>query len=225
LYKLCSYCYAKAQKNKFLLDMAPEDFDNILDWFIGFGADEIIFVGGEPTLHPLFEDFLDIIAKKKVLVRLFSNGSYDRKTGSLISANEYIKTLFFHYEDKYISSSVRLKVRFFSNLEQAGKSNKKIWLRWNINSLDIDDSAVIALARRFSVRIGYSILMPTSLNNEVPITEVHRYASILIHLVESVTKHNNEIEPARALPFCSFSEEQIRFFEKKRKPARKMYRY
>ncbi len=51
MYNICKYCYVKEQAGKFPLDLDCVDFANILDWFIMLDVDELILLGGEPTLH------------------------------------------------------------------------------------------------------------------------------------------------------------------------------
>lgn len=212
MYNICDYCYIKNERNSSPLDIDTKDFSKILNWFIVLNVDEIILLGGEPVLHPLFEELLHIIEMRKITARLFTNGTYNSHTAKLILSSECIKTIFFHYDENYMRDADRGKI-FLSNLKNASFTGKKIWLRWNIDSPDIDCSGVISLSRKYSASIGYSFSVPTSRANATQITKAHYYADSLIRLVKSASENRIEIEPARAIPLCAFDEQQLEFLK------------
>ncbi len=193
--------------------MDTRDFSEILDWFLMLHIDEIILLGGEPTMHPHFKGILDIVKNKKIFARLFTNGSYNNNTADLILKNKYINTIFFHYDESYLKHSAGSKEKFSNNLKQASLSKKKIWLRWNIDKPDVDNSEIITLAEKYSASIGYSISAPTPYANPIPLREARKYAEILIDLVKSAKDADIEIEPARAMPLCVFNPRQLKFLQ------------
>lgn len=214
MYNICDYCYIKEEGSQAPSDMDVSDFSNILDWFIMLKVNEIILLGGEPTLYPLFKELLHIIRTSKISTRIFTNGTYKNHIAKLILENEYIKTVFFHYDEKYLRDSNDIKV-FLKNIEEASLSNKKIWLRWNIDKPDIDCSRLISLCKKYSASIGYSLSAPTSKANPIPISTANRYADSLIYLVRSASENMIRIEPARATPLCLFDDEQLEFLKNK----------
>lgn len=214
MYNICKYCYIKEQEFQLPLDLDYGGFSALLDWFIRLGVDEIILLGGEPTLHPSFMEFLDIVNKKKVYARLFTNGTFVDQTADLICRNKYIKTIFFHYDENYLKHSEKVKERFFNNLEKVFKSKKQIWIRWNIDSTSANFSKLIPICKQYAVNIGYSISVPTLNNNSIPIREVHRYADNLIRFIKSAKENNIEVQPARAIPLCAFDDNQLDYLKK-----------
>ena len=215
MYNICCYCYVKEQENNLPLDLDVADFSKILDWFVMLNVDEIILLGGEPTLHTNFDELLHIIKTRKISTRVFTNGTYKNETTDLISKNEYIKTIFFHYDENYLKTSEDIKKIFITNLEQALLFNKKIWFRWNIDAPDTDISEVVSLAKKYSASIGYSFSVPTSNANQIPISEAYRYADSLVRLIKSADENDIEIEPARAMPLCAFDAQQLEFLKRK----------
>jgi radical SAM protein with 4Fe4S-binding SPASM domain len=215
MYNICDYCYVKEQENKVPLDFDISDFSKILDWFVMLNVDEIILLGGEPTFHPLFDELLDIIKSKKISARLFTNGTFHNNIADLVTSNEYVKTVFFHYEDNYLKTSDNIRERFLGNLEQVSKFNKKIWLRWNIDNPDVDNSELISLAKKYSASIGYSFSMPTSNANQLLIAKAYSYAESLVRLIKSAAENGIEIEPARAMPLCAFNACQLEYLKNK----------
>jgi len=215
MYDVCEYCYVKEQKRNFPLDMQPRDFNNIISWFKALGVDEIIFLGGEPILHPAFVEFLGVIENNTISARLFTNGTYSKTIANLISESKNVETMFFHYDENYLKRSAQMKERFLDNIRQASESGKKIWLRWNIDKPDIDSREVIFLAKKYSANIGYSISVPTPCSNLIPVSEVHKYSGNLMRLAKRAGENHIRLEPARAIPLCAFSNRQLEFLKKK----------
>jgi sulfatase maturation enzyme AslB (radical SAM superfamily) len=215
MYNLCKYCYLKEEQSRMATDMDCGDFEKILGWFMTLHVDEIILLGGEPTTHPFFADFIETAGRKKISTRVFTNGTCADGTSPLFSHDNSITEIFFHYDPNYLNLSEKTKDVFLHNLASASNSGKKIWLRWNIDQLDEDVSSVIALAKRYATSIGYSITVPTAANNRIPIKKINNYADILVELISLAQKNKIEIEPARAMPLCAFTPEQLQFLKEK----------
>lgn len=213
MYNLCKYCYLKEERNRTATDMDCMDFEKILGWFRTLHVDEIILLGGEPTTHPFFSDFIETASKKKISTRVFTNGTYGDETSPLFFNGNSITEIFFHYDPNYLKLSEKTKDVFLHNLASASKSGKKIWLRWNIDQPDADVSSVIELANQYSTSIGYSITVPTAASSRIPIKEIKNYSDVLIELIRSAKKNKIEIEPARAMPLCAFTPEQLKFLK------------
>jgi sulfatase maturation enzyme AslB (radical SAM superfamily) len=209
MYNFCRYCYVKEQQGKFPLDLDCEDFGKILDWFIMLGVDEIILLGGEPTLHPLFAQVLETLSHRGLSARLFTNGTYNSTIADLVAQNESVETMFFHYDENYFRHSDKLTEKFLKNVEQASASGKKIWLRWNIDAPDTDHATVIGLATKYGANIGYSISVPTPTSAQIPIPKVCEYVASLVDLATSASEKGIELHPARALPLCAFGDQEL----------------
>lgn len=209
MYRVCPYCYVKEQLKDLPQDMDPALFAQVLNWFRGIGIDEIILLGGEPPLHPLFGDILSIIQEQQIATRMFTNGTYSTSVAQRLADNAWIKTFFFHYDQVYMGASAAAEQLFTENLDRASRAHKTLWLRWNINRPDDDPSRVIDLARSFGASIAYSITVPTQQCSKIPIEEVHQYADTLIRLVQTAEAYGIPLEPARAFPLCAFSESQL----------------
>jgi radical SAM protein with 4Fe4S-binding SPASM domain len=68
----CTFCFNKGIKH--LEDISVKDFDTLLSIFLDIGIKEIDILGGEPTLHPYFNQFVDILFNKDLKVYISSNG-------------------------------------------------------------------------------------------------------------------------------------------------------
>jgi hypothetical protein len=74
----CSYCFAgrEAGAPDF---MSVERFRSALEFIERSGIDQVRLLGGEPTLHPRFEDILNLSLNTGKKILLFSNGLMSAK--------------------------------------------------------------------------------------------------------------------------------------------------
>lgn len=72
--KGCSYCFASKVREEYGTNvMDLETFNLLLDKIEKTEKPRIKLLGGEPTIHPLFSEFLDEIIKRKLPTTLISN--------------------------------------------------------------------------------------------------------------------------------------------------------
>ena len=73
----CDYCFARGALSRLVpeqTDMSLETFDKALDFLERSGIDQVRLLGGEPTLHPAFDELLDRSLARFRHVMVFSNG-------------------------------------------------------------------------------------------------------------------------------------------------------
>lgn len=69
----CSHCYVSAEprlKNRMSLPV----FRKTVDFLAAEGFDDVRLTGGEPTIHPDFEQMLDLLSNRDIVPRLITNG-------------------------------------------------------------------------------------------------------------------------------------------------------
>lgn len=74
----CPYCFADEYVNKCFKSITDDDFEKALNFALSSGNDERIgIIGGEPTLHPHFKEYLiKLIEDARVRnVTIFTNGT------------------------------------------------------------------------------------------------------------------------------------------------------
>ncbi len=69
----CGYCFARGLGGE-TGHMSPKVFAQALDYLERSGIRRVPVLGGEPTIHPLFGRFLDMIERRGLDLLLFSNG-------------------------------------------------------------------------------------------------------------------------------------------------------
>jgi MoaA/NifB/PqqE/SkfB family radical SAM enzyme len=76
----CSYCFAKHELSRDAeTDMRPETFEAALEFLQRSGIPEARLLGGEPTEHPLFEDYIAMALERGFRVLVFSGGIIPRR--------------------------------------------------------------------------------------------------------------------------------------------------
>lgn len=72
----CPYCFANEFVNKSYTDMTMEDFIQTVDFLAQTPGTRIGMIGGEPTVHPLFEDMIIYLSKHPNVasIMIYTNG-------------------------------------------------------------------------------------------------------------------------------------------------------
>ncbi|MFW6002588.1 MAG: radical SAM protein, partial [archaeon] len=90
--KGCPYCFATSVREEYgksVMDM--ETFNTLLDKIENSKNSRAKLLGGEPTLHPQFVEFLDEIIKRKVPTTLISNFLFsDKVRDKIIEAIKHV---------------------------------------------------------------------------------------------------------------------------------------
>lgn len=90
--KGCPYCFASEVRHRDDDNtMSFKTFSDILDKIQKSGENRVKLIGGEPTQHPQFEEFVDEIIKRKMHLVLISNFLFSKKiTSKIIEATKSI---------------------------------------------------------------------------------------------------------------------------------------
>ncbi len=82
----CPYCFADEFVNKENEEITVENFKKALDFIKTSESERVGLIGGEPTLHPKFKEFLDILNDDEAVKNyvIFTNG---------LEADKYINDL------------------------------------------------------------------------------------------------------------------------------------
>lgn len=76
----CAYCFAMPGSDTAATRaMSLERFEQTLDWLQGSGIGEARLLGGEPTIHPEFQQFVERVVARGMKLRLFSGGMIPKR--------------------------------------------------------------------------------------------------------------------------------------------------
>ena len=82
----CPYCFAGERlRNNQGTNMPFENFTAAVDFLVDSGENEIILLGGEPTLHPQFVAFHDYLLDRGLRIMTFTNGCTPTKVVDQLS--------------------------------------------------------------------------------------------------------------------------------------------
>ena len=114
----CPYCFANEFVNSSSTDITLENFDKAISYLTKQGPSRVGLIGGEPTLHPQFED---------ILLRIINNSMVSEAT---IYTNGILL-------DKYIKLLVHPKFRILVNWNSPADIGDKIFSRIRDNVDDL----------------------------------------------------------------------------------------
>lgn len=216
MYSICKYCYAeKFARETGRKHMASSDFDMVIGWLQALDVKDIVFIGGEPTLHPDLDEFLAILEKHRLRCRVFTNGSSPKKAIKSICQCRAVNEIFFHYDDVYISSNRSGAGIFFRNLDHCLEQGKNIYLRYNISDKDFDFTGVLETAEKYKAPIGYSLSAPAyGICSGIPLYKISEFLPQLKAFVVSAKQKGVQLILGRPLPRCMIREEELSFWQR-----------
>lgn len=207
----CSYCFA----NDFILEekkfLSLDNFNYILNFLDLNELTKIGIIGGEPTLHPDFSNFIKILKEKfKKSIVVFTNGIelasfydlFDENTVALININHpnIIK------ENNY--------KKLINTLDVFKNNNKLQYVRFGINLYeDIPDyDFFIDLCKKYNQnQIRCSYVAPTK---QCQKNDKEAYylkgKKLFLDFIESCFYENINVElDCNHIPECYFTKEEI----------------
>ena len=203
----CSYCFAKDGKQE------PESFtwDNfkkVVD-FIATGPKVVNLLGGEPTLHEKFIDFLEYLVDEDFRVQVFTNG---------IVSDDKIDKLKNLIDDKDLDENQLL---FCVNAHKLDVKQNNFLKNFNTLSYisntifdkDTDLSFLPKIIEEFkldpTIRLG--LAMPSGYNNKFLSPEDYRaVAKNIVKLFKITTQKHIDIVFDCGFPLCMFRLGEVR---------------
>ena len=215
----CCYCFANEFVNKANTDITVRNFKKALDFFTRAGDVSIGLIGGEPTLHPNFDLFMEmLIANEKVWhITVYTNGILmDRyipqithpKVGVLVNCNS----------PKVIGekSFAKLRQNLDIMLEQYHMKDR-MSLGINLYSDDMDYSYMTELLRDHKMpQVRISLTVPDfSTCGSVNVLEffMKRKPFVLEFLRKMDSIHVMPYYDCNIPPYCIWTDEEKQWLE------------
>lgn len=214
----CKYCFAKDNQDapmKFEMD----NFIKAVDWLVGpldCNIERIGLLGGEPTTHPEFINFLDYTLSKRINTNVFTNAMIEDehlifdiiKTAQKneVKHSDNLNFCVNVNEDKYRSRKERrLQTRF---LEILGRVSV---LSFNIFEPSCNFGFLVDLIKKFHMIPAIRFGLAAPLGNRNKFIEPKYYSEIAEKLTKfsEITKKNKiKIGLDCGFPKCMFTEDQ-----------------
>lgn len=188
----CPYCFAineMIKKNTVEDDeLSSENFRIILDFLDRSKENKVRLMGGEPTLHPKFKEFIDYALSRNFKVHIFTNGLFSdkiadflKKKGSLIKYSFNINP-----PDSYSSQKWNQILKNLKTLTSFKNSliGSVIWQK------DFKIDYLIDLAKRYSVGVVMLRIANPIVNQKNQYLALEQYPALAKNLIQEIKEAN-----------------------------------
>lgn len=211
----CPYCFANKfiteEKKQFITDKELDDILNFLSHSTNFGR--IGIIGGEPTIHPKFEDVFTKISnfaeQHNVSTVTFSNGIELYNYAKLFNKQNNVLINLNHPD--IIGEEKWNKINLTLNTFKALNNLDHITLGINLYPDIIDYQYIIKMSKKFGFRtVRCSYVAPTCNYNNIDKDEYYLNAkNLFLNFVKDCENEQIQIHlDCNNIPLCYFSEEE-----------------
>lgn len=206
----CEYCFAQEKMRGKSKHMSMQDVRKVIAFLKQ--SDYPIFraMGGEPTLHPRFQDIIRLALQEGMRVDLLSNATWHAGCNDLfarILPNRLLFLLNIDHPDIYHS---RLWTRIERNLA-ALAGRKGVTFSFNIFEKQPRYKYVLDLAARYGirmVRLSFSLPVLGVQNTYLEIEEYRDLAPFIMEFIRQAEAKDVGVRLDNAVPLCIFTYEQ-----------------
>jgi cyclic pyranopterin phosphate synthase len=213
--RACPYCFAK--------EYLKESKENLLSWenliyitdlFESSNQKHLSLLGGEPTLHPHFIDFVIYLHQRNFNVNVFSSGIISAK--QLNAAKEYLLnipvenlSLVCNYNHPETSTAKETKQinRFFKTF------SKYISLSFNLYRKDFDFTFLVDAINKYNlkkhIRLGLAQPIPGQKNECLKLDEIREIAGNFRNQLKMLEENRITINFDCGMPLCIFSNDDV----------------
>lgn len=212
----CSYCFANEFVNSENIDITTNNFNKALNFLTTSGNSNIGLIGGEPTIHPQFGEFLEILINNAQVkkVTIYTNG--------LILA-KYIKHITNPKFFVLINCNSPLEIgqeKYNVFMDQVGEiitipdAKKRVTFGINLFSNNLDYNYIIELLKKYDIhRVRMSVTVPNRKTEKaLPSLEyLNARKRYILGFIKSCAE--NLILPyydCNTIPLCIWSQEEMR---------------
>jgi organic radical activating enzyme len=196
--------------------MSEDDFEWVLD-FLERSGDDLRIIGGEPTLHPHFCDFLlEGVTRKNIKhVHIFSNGTFSSKVLHAIagcSTEKQMSMLVNCNSPQDIGEAKYQTV--INNVLHLAKKPIRITLGINVYKPDLDYSYLLELAKSANIKeIRWTVAIPTEKirSSEAVLKYFAQFVPFMARFVEDcITEGLHPHADCNSIPVCMLDDNTLR---------------
>jgi organic radical activating enzyme len=216
--RACSYCFAKEkirsysdqQKNK---DMTLPDLKKVIK-FLGKGeTDTIQLAGGEPTIHPEFDEILKTLLDSGFNLNVLSNALWDDSKNELFTKISPTKLGFLLNIDSRRTYSDKEWEKIERNLSALSERGN-VTLSFNIFEKEPNYEYIFDLVTRKNIknlRLSFSmpVMVGQTMNSHIPLKDYHEHAPMIMKFVERAEASDVCVKLDNTVPICMFTKEQM----------------
>jgi hypothetical protein len=212
----CPYCFAKEHMARSLSDdmLKWEDLIYLADFIKISGENQVTLLGGEPTLHPHFVDFVLYLLERNISVTVFTSGIISTvKLSEMCSALKDIPKECLHFvcnlNDPDLSPPSEAE-RIGPFLEEFGTLTVPGFNIYHTNfSLDFLFQYIKQYGLERHIRIGLAHPIPNAQNQFVSIQDIKKVVDRLLSYAPLLQRFRLALRLDCGFPMCAFSDEQL----------------
>jgi len=212
----CFYCSAKGLKELRSGKIKTVEFGALLDWLARQGIHMAGLSGGEPTLHPKFNELINLASEKGFSLEIATNNLFGENKRKAFECGP-IKSIAVHFDEPGFYSPKELDL-FHQNLDFLSGLPASLGLAHNIFSKKTSHDHIFEACQKYGIKkVSMSIVTPGVLkqNYFVKIREIDGLFQKIVSFAEQAESMGIEFELNNVLPRCAFSEEHSEFLEEK----------
>jgi len=217
----CPYCFAK----KHMMDSNNNDFlswENLVylcDFLEASNEKRVSLLGGEPTLHPNFSDYLIYLSKRNFAVTVFTSGIMQAKKVDELKLKlkkEPNAHIFFvcntNAPDLSTAKEISQIEYFFNEL------SNYITLGYNIYNENFNLEFIVNYIEKYNltkeIRLGLAHPIPDEKNEHIPKNKYGEMKISLVNNMELFEKKRISFSFDCGMPLCIFNDSEIGRFYK-----------
>ena len=210
----CSYCFAKEKMHSYSsMDITIKNLDKVLDFLVRSRCSVLQLAGGEPTIHPRFDEILIRTLRRGIYVNLLSNAlwSYEKnKFFSKISPTKLGFLLNIDHPDTYRPGEWERVEDNLSALCRRGNAT----LSFNIFEREPKCEYIFDLVSMYGFKkLRLSFSMPVVFgkvrNIYPPIEDYKALAPFVIDFVKKAEGLGVSVRMDNTVPICMFSKDEL----------------
>jgi hypothetical protein len=214
--RACPYCFAKKQMSDLSGkdQISWEDFIHIADLFTASGERHLSLLGGEPTLHPDFVDFVLYLHARGINVSVFTSGIMSdarlEEASAALKGIEVPRLSFICNLNDPASSTEAETRRIEAFLQAFGPQTS---LSFNIYRTDFEMGFLFDAIERFGlrkhVRLGLASPIPGESNLHIGTEQIGDVVERLFAFLPLFESHNVSPGFDCGFPLCAFTDERL----------------
>ena len=207
----CKYCFAQEKLSSTRINMPIEAVQKVIDFLKRSQFPIFRVMGGEPTLHPQFNEIIQLAIANAMRVDVLSNATWSKSTSELFGRipSKYLMFLLnIDHPDNYKPSQWAVIQRNLSALKGRGG----ITLSFNVFEKEPRSGYILDLANTYDfkyIRLSLSLPVMGAGNACLPIEELPEIAPFVVRFVAEAEARGIGVQFDNAVPLCIFTEAQI----------------
>lgn len=207
----CKYCFAQEKLSSTRLNMPIENVQHVIDFLKRSEFPIFRVMGGEPTLHPQFNEIVQLAIAANMRVDVLSNATWSESTAALFERipSKYLMFLLnIDHPDNYTPKQWELIQHNLNALSGRGG----VTLSFNIFEKQPHSEYILDLANHYDfkyIRLSLSLPVLGAGNAYLPFEELPEAASFVMRFATNAEARGIGVQFDNAVPLCIFNETQM----------------